>query len=261
VAAVFFLSSFAKPADMKRLLSLIVLIAAFTACKKDTSTQGPPGPQGPAGTSVTGTITGKVMLYNSQNMPQTTNKDSVLVSIKGTTLSTLTDTTGRYTLNQVPAGVYTMVFSKSGYGTYEYQQIAFPGNGKLYINADLDETPKWKIIDIKINGSGAQIITNFTLTAFSSTRQLLFIMGKKSDLDISNPSGFDGYVTINVPASQTQGYGAWYYNLPYASGTVFYVKAYPYASNQSFYYDYETDKAVPVGTGEPFNKAFPIVMP
>jgi hypothetical protein len=261
VQAVFFLSSTQIPNEMKRFLTLLALIAAFTACKKDTSTQGPAGPQGPPGTTAAGTITGKVELYTDQNTPQTTDKGSVLVSIKGTTMSTLTDTTGKYTLNQVPAGIYTMVFSRGGYGVYEEQQISFPGNGKLYINAGLMETPKWKIIDLKITGTGQQINANYTLTPSATARQLLLIMGKKTDVDISNPLSFDRFTTINISAGQSQGYGYQYFNVSYPSGTVFYMKAYAYATNTPYYYDYETDKIIPAATGEPFSKVFPMIMP
>lgn len=54
------------------------------------------------------------------------------VAIKGTNISAVTDAQGRWTLKDVPQGVYDIVFTKDGFDTLEIYGVTYPGNGNMY---------------------------------------------------------------------------------------------------------------------------------
>ena len=59
---------------------------------------------------------GSVKLLSEDNSFEI-NKNLVLVRLEGTGYETLTDTAGKWTLNLIPQGTYTIVYSKPGYST------------------------------------------------------------------------------------------------------------------------------------------------
>ena len=62
------------------------------------------------------------------------------VSIKGTTIGTVTDATGHYYLRNLPVGEYTIVVSGVGYKTIEQQIKLFAGK-TIEINFEIEEAP------------------------------------------------------------------------------------------------------------------------
>src|SRR5690625_7645950 len=70
---------------------------------------------------LTGEIVGLVQPYDQWNQVITDPSDQkgIKVQLEGTSYSALTDTSGRYVLDEVAASNYTIDLSKSGYGTYK----------------------------------------------------------------------------------------------------------------------------------------------
>jgi hypothetical protein len=91
----------------------------FISCKETVVSSGIPGD-----------IIGSVQVYDTNYVPMTDN-GGVKVSLEGTAYSTLSDASGKWHLTNIPAGTYTLVFSKDGYGIAKQQNFEFTGNGTL----------------------------------------------------------------------------------------------------------------------------------
>lgn len=92
---------------------------------------GPPGPPGPPGSSTTGSMVGKVIVYScgGAQLPS----QGVTVSIEGTRFTTLSDSSGAWRIDSLPAGVYVISFSRPGLGTFKILNFQFAGNGVFYL--------------------------------------------------------------------------------------------------------------------------------
>ena len=113
----------------------ICAIALFTipSCKETTVSSGVPGD-----------IIGTIQLYDTNYVAMTENS-GVKVSLESTTYSALSDANGKWHLTNIPAGTYTLVFSKDGYATRKQQDFEFTGNGTL-------------LYDLLYNGTGVHAL-------------------------------------------------------------------------------------------------------
>ncbi|MEO1218268.1 MAG: SusC/RagA family TonB-linked outer membrane protein [Bacteroidota bacterium] len=114
------------------------------------------------------------------------------VIVKGTTLGTLTDGEGYYSLN-VPQGADTLIFRYTGYGT---QEIAI--NGRSTVNASLEEYLVVEEVVItalgiekeaKTLGYGVDKIESEELTRARSTNIVNSLQGKVTGVNIGNTDG------------------------------------------------------------------------
>lgn len=109
-----------------KLLAVITLIGfMLIGCKGDT---GPAGPAGSAGFSLSGRLYGYVNLYDYNGNP-IENKSSVTVAAEEAGIVAMTDSLGRFILNGLTTGIYTISFSKPGYGVYRERGVQFVGGG------------------------------------------------------------------------------------------------------------------------------------
>ncbi len=95
-------------------ISLSVLLTTgiliLSSCTKPAA--GAQGPQGPAGPAYTGSIFGFVSLYDQYGVKQgPSGLKNVRVTIDGTAYRALTDSTGKYTINNLPSGVYNITIT------------------------------------------------------------------------------------------------------------------------------------------------------
>lgn len=88
-------------------LAGISLISLFVSCLT--------GPTGPAGPSLSGALSGYIVLVNSDGF-QPANRGGVSVSLDPTSLSAQTNSTGKWIIPDVKTGTYNLTYSKSGYG-------------------------------------------------------------------------------------------------------------------------------------------------
>lgn len=87
-----------------------IALIGITSCKKDET---------PTPTATKADITGSVNLYDEGTSE--IDNSGMNVSVDGTSplISTITDADGNFTLVDVPFGTYTLVYEKSGYGTFK----------------------------------------------------------------------------------------------------------------------------------------------
>jgi hypothetical protein len=140
-----------------RKLSVLPLTLAFClGCKGD------PGPVGPQGTLLTGNLTGYVVLLDETGQRQI-DYSGVTVAVQTPLRSTTTDASGRWTLSNLSTGVYTVVLSKPGFGTYKIVSFQFVGGGEVYASSQfLIQLPSFSVPAISVNASSTDKRINVT---------------------------------------------------------------------------------------------------
>ena len=136
-----------------------------------------------------GSMAGYVLVVDSNSIGQsgiigaaTLNNSGAIVSIDGTSFSTLTDSTGRWDLKNVPAGTYNISFAKNGYALRKRIAYHFVGNGSDYLGHDT-------IYQI------AKRNTTLTLRAFADWTDNNNLV----DTNITDSLGFQHTVQIKEP--------------------------------------------------------------
>jgi len=106
---------------------------------------GREGPQGPEGPELRGTLYGFVTLIKA-NGDQPADRSGVRVSADWSWAATQTDSAGEWAFSRAETGIYTLTFSKDGYGTSKEVQVQFVGGGDRNIGTvNLCEPPAFFI--------------------------------------------------------------------------------------------------------------------
>jgi hypothetical protein len=166
-------------------LVCILVCISFFACKKEVKRH----PSGAS--SIPGTVRGIVKLYDESDeiMP---NKEGVVVSIEGTSISFTTREDGRYTLTDIPAGTYNIKYSKKGFGC-AIEQILITGNGILDMRfVDLHQVPIEEVSGIRFDGYDSLAAAyNFTISlksGFSDSKlNVVLPFSIQPDVNMTNP--------------------------------------------------------------------------
>lgn len=92
----------------------------------------------------TGQIVGSVQLQEL-DCSFSASSAGVNVQILGTTFATVTDSAGAFVFDNLPAGYYSISFSKTGFTKYVLSPVEFVGAGTLHnVYAGLDRINNWK---------------------------------------------------------------------------------------------------------------------
>jgi hypothetical protein len=112
---------------IKKIWPFLLMVLVLSCKKNDNTTSTPTNP-------TTASLGGEVILYDeAKNL---LDKSGMTVSLDSTypPYSSVTNTSGQYVIPQVPFGNRTLVFEKSGYGTFKIFNIIHAynnGNGTL----------------------------------------------------------------------------------------------------------------------------------
>lgn len=257
---------------MKRfLLPILCLSAVLSSCKKDT-VEGPQGPQGPSGSNgsaPTGTLAGKARQFDEYGVEMSTGLNTTTVSVDGTTLSTVTDASGNYSIPNVSPGVYNISFTKPGAGLYKATQVTFPGNGILYNTASVVDKATTVITSALVKDtmffSTPQIKFQIACAPISKSRTFMLVFGKTANIDLTDPSSYNNIYTVNLQSGSsgingTTNIAGTNYNA-FPTGSTIYVKVYPIATFYSGYYDAAIDENVYTTYGTPYSTVFTVTKP
>ncbi|MBI3260137.1 MAG: carboxypeptidase regulatory-like domain-containing protein [Ignavibacteriae bacterium] len=96
---------------------LAIVIITVIGCEGEEGKRGIPAPV------LRGSITGMVTTAIKDDIK------GIEVKIAETSQTVLTDSIGNWTINDVKAGIYTLEFSKAGYGISKIQNYSFVGGG------------------------------------------------------------------------------------------------------------------------------------
>jgi hypothetical protein len=240
----------------------IAVIIILAGCK---------GTTGPTGPSLTGSMTGFVTLFQSDGSGAT-DKSGVTVSIQGTSLSTATDSNGKWTISGLSTGTYTLMETKSGYGMSEQQGLQFVGGdvpdyiGKI----TMAQSPNFSVAIDPINtfadSNALHISFSQSDAPIGQEVYVLIAVGTGTNVSAADPTkylysaiyliGTAGVSNISEFTLQTAGL---------ANGMVAYVVAYPLSyfnggSEYSSYLDHATGRTAYTSLGAA-SQVIPLVVP
>jgi len=109
-------------------LAVLTILISVAGCK---STSNPAALQGTGSSTLTGTVTSL-----SADGIRTLDSSGVSVTLEGTSFATTTDHTGSFTIDGIPAGVYNIIFTKSG-----FDSTIYPGHHLLGEGTDVFNDP------------------------------------------------------------------------------------------------------------------------
>lgn len=157
-----------------------------------------------------GAITGFIFPVDYMGRP-VSDKSGITVSLEGTSISANSDKTGKWTLSNVPAGVYNISFSKSDYSTNKIVAYQFVGNGTAFIpTAYIPQEPPFKSnIDslMMVNNDSDTLVTLFysiSGAAQNYSRALTIYMHNQPDVS-SIPSKYSTFTTGFMASGSTTG--------------------------------------------------------
>ena len=239
------------------LFSVVSILEIVSGCK------GPGGPAGPAGPALTGTLTGYIQLIQSDGTPPK-NQSGVTVALTGTSYSTTTDSSGKWTISNLPTDTYTIDYTKTGYGESRTIDRQFTGGATSLVGTVvLNQPPNFTVaFDPSKTVTDSNSI-NFALVTSGVTAlqecKVLIALGYNNDLSASDPTKYLSASTWDFAADRAT-HGAIIYKSDlqvagFTSGST--INAIAYGLNYGFenffssYYDPATNKTVYTALGSP----------
>ena len=227
-----------------RYLYLIVLLIA--ACNKSDFIPT----RGGNGGGVQSKIIGNVVLYDDL-----TNKipsyDSMTVRIDGTTFSSITDSSGKYSFKDVPLGTYTVVYEKAGYGTYKLDTFTLAENltdtPTIIAAKTLGQLSTTTVIDMfpSIEGDFVKLVATIDPAGNGTdARGVRFFYGNDSLVTNQNFYAYSGVYGAKSPNVSEKIDKTDFYNMGFNSGDTIYVKAYGDAFFSNDYIDVASGKRI-----------------
>ncbi|MBI3260136.1 MAG: hypothetical protein HYZ54_11780 [Ignavibacteriae bacterium] len=174
---------------MKIMQILIVfVIISSSGCK------GPTGLDGAIGSQLKGDIFGYVDIYDVNGKP-VIDRHGVYIQTEENLIGSLSDTSGRWTLKDLYAGIYTISANKTGYTKASVSNFQFVGGGNAYFNSPLAiiELPSFSIKSISLTGNstdslGQQLAIDVNPPASNGdTRSFFIVYGKVPTVAINTP--------------------------------------------------------------------------
>jgi hypothetical protein len=160
---------------------------------------------GPAGN---GSIGGTVALVQA-NGAQPQSRDSVKVSIDGTTFNAMTDSTGAWSIQNLGAGDYDLTFAKPGYAIARAVQVSFSGTGfKSVGTTNLCEIPAfgvdslWHWTSVDTNRIRLGVKLNDATVSDSNAPYRVFLFFGTDSTVTSNPATYRSVSLNNVMSFQ-----------------------------------------------------------
>jgi hypothetical protein len=217
--------------------ALVSLLAV--SCKKDNT---------PIPVITTGNMVGSVSLYNERNN-QLPSSAGMTVSIDGTGFSTTTAANGSYQFANVPNDVYTLTFSKEGFGTYKligYSHTATGGASSVVPAKSLGQLSTTTVVGHFVNvfSDSVRVGANINPAASASERRgYRIFFGENSSLSKNNYKYFSPvYSTSNTPSVK---FGKdELYAMGFAPGSLVYFRFYGESFFSNDYLDESTGKMV-----------------
>jgi len=225
------------------LTSLSVLLLSMNACK-----QGDTGPAGPAGPAYVGKITGFISLFDQYGTRQLNNQAGITVKIQEINKSTVTDSNGKYVLDSLTTGNYSLQISDPAgvYGQNQVNQIELI-SGAINRDVKLSQKPSFSLsslsaVDTTIQGTSYVRLMGTLSSTDTRARTVSIFVGNTSYtssattnylLNISKtvPANVVNFNQL-IPTADFNGAGL-------ITGSMAYFAAYPAATDYATTSSYE----------------------
>jgi hypothetical protein len=255
----------------KTLYLFLVLMILLLGCQGEDGDPGPQGEQGEQGEKgdkgdqgekgalLSGNITGYVRVLGEFGK-EVTDRSGITVTVDGSSpaKSAVTNAQGGFELTNVTEGIYLLVYTKSGYGTYKRFVIHSGGSVANFLSTvTMGQISSVAITDLALNftsPSVLQVTGNYTAPVETNARLRLYL---STDANVSDKNYLLSVLTLNALAGTSFTVNFGFTGLITAtnfegvsSGTTIYVRAY-LDNLESTYTDPVTGLTVypSVGTG------------
>lgn len=199
---------------------ILMLFLLGTSCSDSNDNDQP--------TPTSANISGSVNLFDD-GVTEIDNSN-MTVSVEGSSISATTNASGQFTLSNVPFGTITIVYEKSGYGTYKKFNINHNG-GDTFITEtpSLGQTSTTRVTNLNVSQSNNTITIATSMIPeanVSNTRYLRYFFSSQSNVSNENseavletlPAQINPY-NLNLDVSSLNALG-------FTSGQTIYVKCY-----------------------------------
>lgn len=225
----------------------LMLTILLSGCQGEDGDPGPQGPQGEQGAQgekgdqgekapvLTGNITGYVRVLGEFGK-EFTDKSGVTVTIDGSNpvKSAVTNAQGGFELTNVAEGIYLLVYTKTGFGTFK-RFVVHPGGSvaNFLTTVTIGQIPSLAVTDLALTFTSptiVQITGNLTGTPQGSSRIRLYMS--------TDPNVTDKNYMLSITLLNSSTTTAFTLNTSYSSfitplnfdgistGTTIYVRAY-----------------------------------
>lgn len=204
---------------------LILSSFVFTSCNDDDDTNNEPG-------ATTADIVGSVNLYDEAT---TQISDSgMTVEIEGVLplISAITDFEGDFTLSNVPFGTYTLIYSKTGYGTYKRLDVVHTNTGSptpLTTAPSLGQSSSTQVTDLSASPDGGEVVLSITTDPAGNsgnTRYVRYFLSASSSVSDENYSFVSEVLISQINPKETSLTVNEFSKAGFSSGQTVYAKAY-----------------------------------
>lgn len=216
----------------------LLLIIGFTSCSNDENSTPDP--------ITSADITGSVNLYD-EGITQIAN-DGMTVKIEGTSIITTTAIDGKFTLTDVPFGTHTLVYEKTGYGTFKRFNVEHKGNTFIPDAPSLGQNSTTSITNLTVSSStNFPVIIGATTNPSGSqgdTRYIRYFFSTDSNISSDNYENVLGTFPAQINPFKLNLSQDSIDALGFTSGTTVYVKCYGESFWSNQYDDPDTGTTV-----------------
>ncbi len=124
--------------------------------------------------------------------------ENVLISLEGTDYSTLSAETGYWEIADVPAGIYTIKYSKAGFMSAKMYNVQFTGSGSYYTyGKTLGQIPPVIVTQLIASSDSVKIHINGSVSAPTERYRYIALLFSKNPIEITSEMIFD-YVNYSL---------------------------------------------------------------
>ncbi len=175
-------------------------------------------------------IIGSVNLYDEGTTPIA--NDGMLVKVEGTNITTTTGTNGSFTLADVPFGNYTLIFEKSGFGTFKRFDIQHTNTGastRIINSPSLGQLSSTQITKLEASADESSVVLSISTNPAgnsSNRRYIRYFLSTDSELSNENYSYYSPGLIVQINPHEITLSQDDLTNAGFSSGETVFVKAY-----------------------------------
>jgi hypothetical protein len=214
-------------------LCLLIILTGLFSCKKE----GAVGPAGPSGPVLTGNVSGFVVLDDQFGNKTYVNVANSKVVINGRTDTTLTDSLGKFTLNNLSTGTYSLNITRTGFGSM-IKNFSFTGGGNtLLSDTRLAAIPNFSVSSVTATSTGTTVTVTGNISSGNSFNTQVVVFVGKTTSTSANPSTYLLSSVVTVSSTGTSFTAKFttdqLYSAGITTGLTAYIAAYGISNTQS----------------------------
>jgi hypothetical protein len=239
---------------VKTILNILMISILLVGCKEDKGHNDKPV------NTLKGSMSGFVVLVDSMGLKENDNSGATIV-IDGTNYWTVSDSIGKWSIKDVPAGIYDIIISKPGYSTYKIKHPFVGGGDDFLYKFRISKLPTYHISDIFVGltSNNQNVTINANLSSQSNESVMIFF--NHASTVSSDPTDYIGFTSANSTVNGSINSISYilnptqWRNMGVSSGEKIYYRIYPNTKNgYNSYVDPETGKEIFLSLGsEPSN--------